>query len=439
MAHEGGTRGNLPVMRTTPLIALILSVTAALWWLPTVGAINATTQNNFALRVLPIDSPAAPNSAQPQLSVSARGVLLSWIERQGARATLKFSERTPNGWSAARVVASGDNWFVNWADVPSVLRLADGTLAAHWLQKSGPSTYAYDVRLSVSKDGGLTWSQSFLPHSDGTQTEHGFASLFAMTGGLGLVWLDGRAMHSGTHDTAASNAESAMTLRFGAFDWSWKQTTDTAVDLRVCECCPTAAAVTADGPIVAFRNRTEQEIRDIYVSRLEQGKWSEPQPIANDGWHITGCPVNGPMLAASGRTVVVVWFTGKENQNRAFAAFSQDAGRTFGAPIRLDDNGTLGRVDVDLLDDGSALASWIEYSASAALFRVRRVDASGARSGAVTVAPMASSRSSGFPRIARHGNELVMAWVESAPLAGPGRDSELRVKTAVAQLPRVSR
>lgn len=426
-------------MRMAPMVGLILALTAALSWRPSVGAINAMPQNDFSVRVLPIASPAASNSGQPHLSVSTRGVLLSWIERDGARATLKFSERTPNGWSAARVVASGHNWFVNWADVPSVLRLADGTLAAHWLQKSGPGTYAYDVRLSVSKDGGQTWSPSFLPHSDGTQTEHGFASLFAMSGGLGLVWLDGRAMQSGSHDMAGSNAEGAMTLRFGAFDRNWKQTTEAAVDLRVCECCPTTAVVTADGPVVAFRNRTEQEIRDIYVSRLENGKWSEPQPVANDGWHITGCPVNGPMLAARGRTVVVAWFTGKENQNRAFAAFSQDAGRTFGTPIRVDDNGTLGRVDVDLLDDGSAVASWIEFSASVAQFRVRRVEASGARSVAVTVTPMSSARSSGYPRMARHGNELVLAWVEIAPLAGAGRDSELRVKTAVAQLPRLGR
>ncbi|HYN09780.1 MAG TPA: sialidase family protein [Vicinamibacterales bacterium] len=427
-------------MRATPIVGLILSLIAALSWRPPIAATHAPGQNDFAPRVQPLDSPAASNSGQPQLTVSARGVLLSWIERDGARATLKFSERTPAGWSDARIVASGDNWFVNWADVPSVLRLADDTLAAHWLQKSGPSTYAYDVRLSVSKDGGLTWSPSFLPHSDGTQSEHGFASLFGMAGGgLGLVWLDGRAMHSSSHDTAASSANGAMMLRFGAFDRNWKQTTDSPVDMRVCECCPTTAAMTADGPIVAFRNRTDQDIRDIYVSRLEQGKWSEPQPVANDGWHITGCPVNGPMLAARGRTVVVAWFTGKDNQNRAFGAFSQDAGRTFGAPIRLDDNGTLGRVDVELLDDGSAVASWIEYSAPSTQFRIRRVEASGARSAAVTVAPLTSGRSSGYPRLARHGNELVMAWVEGASLPATGRDGAPRVKTAVAQLPRVGR
>ena len=146
------------------------------------------TNTGIPFDVKPLASPAAAGSAQPQLTVSDRGVLLSWIERAGTQAVLKFAERTANGWTAPRQVAAGSDWFVNWADVPSVLRLADGSLYGHWLQKSGPSTYAYDVRLARSTDDGKTWSPSFTPHHDGTQTEHGFASLFQMPGaGLGLV------------------------------------------------------------------------------------------------------------------------------------------------------------------------------------------------------------------------------------------------------------
>ena len=400
--------------------------------------LNSERQFDWPLDVKLLDSPALANSAQPQLTESARGVLLSWVEREGVRATLKFSERTSAGWAPARAVASGDNWFVNWADVPSVIRLPDNTLVAHWLQKSGPGSYAYDVRLSHSKDDGKTWSASFLPHNDGTQTEHGFASLFPMSGDrMGLVWLDGRAMHPTGHETGTGGA---MTLRFGAFDRAWKQTAETPIDLRVCECCPTAAAVTAEGPIVAFRNRTEQEIRDIYVSRLEAGKWTEPVAVTNDNWHITGCPVNGPMLSARGRAVVIAWFTGTDKQNRALLAFSSDAGRTFGTPIRLDEAGTLGRVDVELLEDGSAVGSWIEYSSgTAAQFRVRRVHASGERSNAINVATMSPDRSSGYPRIARHGKELVMAWVERIQAPATPSGPELRVRTAVAQIPASSR
>jgi hypothetical protein len=370
-------------------------------------------------------SPAGADSGQPQLSVSDRGVLLSWIERTGEAATLKFAERTAAGWSAPRTVASGTDWFVNWADVPSVLRLADGTLAAHWLQKSGPDTYAYDVRLSYSKDDGRTWAASFTPHHDATQTEHGFASLFQMPGaGLGLVWLDGRAMGSGGHD---GHAKGAMSVRFGTFDSAWTQTAEMPIDLRVCECCPTAAVVTADGPLVAYRNRSDDEVRDIFVSRFENGTWTTPAAVHDDGWKIPSCPVNGPMLSARGRDVAIAWFTVKNDVGQAYLAFSRDAGRTFGAPVRLDDGGSLGRVDVELLPDGSALATWIEFADQRAQFRARRVTPDGQRSAPITVAGMAGSRASGYPRMARHGDDLVFAWTEADRGA-------LRVRTAAARL-----
>lgn len=382
-----------------------------------------------AITPLAIPSPASGTSAQPQLTVSSRGVLLSWIERTGDLATLKFAERTGSGWTDARTVASGRDWFVNWADVPSVMRLPNGTLVGHWLQKSGPDTYAYDVRLSYSKDDGKTWSPSFIPHHDGTKTEHGFASLFPLGDGLGAIWLDGRNMKSaGGHDEHGGGG--VMTVHFGRFDKNWKQVEESVVDARVCECCPTAATVTSEGVIAAFRDRSEGEIRDIYTSRLVNGKWSEPAAVHADGWKIAACPVNGPALSASGRNVAASWFTVKGEQGQAYLAFSSDAGRTYGAPIRVDDGGSLGRVDVALVPDGSAaVATWIEFADQRSQFRARRIDRTGARSAPVTIAGLAGGRSSGYPRMALNGRELVFAWTESS--AG----GAMQVKTATAVLP----
>jgi hypothetical protein len=386
------------------------------------------------LLVTPLPSPAAIGSAQPQLSTSDRGALLSWIERNGSRATLKFAERRASGWTEARVVASGDDWFVNWADVPSVVRLADGSLAAHWLQKSGADTYAYDVRLSYSRDEGKTWAASFMPHHDGTKTEHGFVSLFQMPGGgLGLVWLDGRGMKPESHDghgpaTSPGAGAGAMSVRFATFDSAWKQTSERLVDPRVCECCPTAAAVTSEGPIAAFRNRSDDETRDIYVARLENGSWSEPRAAHKDGWKIPSCPVNGPALSVRGRDVAIAWFTMQGEQGHAFAAFSSDAGRTFGPPIRLDDSASLGRVDVELLDAGAAVATWIEFEDQRAQFRARVIDRSRGRLPATTIAGIEGGRASGYPRMASHGDELVFAWTEST-------QGQLHVRTAAARTP----
>ena len=181
--------------------ALILLGVAAAALVP-FGVLTDARQTtaDWSLTVTSLVSPAAANSAQPQLSVQGDHAMLSWIERSGDTSALRFSERTATGWTDARTVASGTNWFVNWADVPSVVRLENGDLAAHWLQKSAGGTYAYDVRLSFSKNDGRTWSTSVTPHHDSTKTEHGFASLFQMPGaGLGLVWLDGRQMKQGEH------------------------------------------------------------------------------------------------------------------------------------------------------------------------------------------------------------------------------------------------
>ncbi len=371
------------------------------------------------------DFPARPNSAEPQLTVRGDRAILSWVEviddqNLNSRATLKFAERTSAGWSQPRDVAAGSDWFVNSADLPSVLRLSDNTLAAHWLQtNSEDNDEAYDVRLSFSKDDGKTWTAPGTPHHDGTKTQHGFVSLFESPGGgLGLVWLDGRAM--------PSEDVGAMTLRAAAFDAAGKQVSDVLVNDRVCECCPTAVAVTSEGPIAAFRDRSAEEVRDIHVSRLVNGTWTAPTSVHDDGWTIPACPVNGPAIDARGADVAVAWFTAPKDEGHAFLAFSRDAGRTFGPPVRLDDAQSTGRVAVTVLTDGSAVASWIEFANNQSQFRLRRVSPSGEKSMAQTIA--AAGETSGYPRIARRGDELVLAWTGSDKGA-------LSVRTAVAPLP----
>jgi hypothetical protein len=127
--------------------------------------------------------------------------------------------------------------------------------------------------------------------------------------------------------------------------------------------------------------------------------------------------------------VAIAWFNAKDDQPHSFAALSSDAGRSFGAPVRLDDTASLGRVDVELLPDGSAAAAYMEFVDQKATFRVRVVRRDGAKSDPVIVSGMVGNRSSGHPRMVLHGRELVFAWVERE-----GRAS--RVATAVAALPR---
>jgi len=399
---------------------------------PTSGANKtpAAAPPAWTVTVTPGMGPAGANSSLPQLTSSDRGVIASWVEQSGqSTSTLKFSERTAAGWSAPMTVASGNNWFLSYADPPHVLRRPDGTLVANWLVSTNPELEGSDLNITYSNDEGKTWAKPFLPHHDGTKGQHAFPSFFEMPGNmLGVVWVDARAQAANPEDLEAS-----YSLRYAAFDPSWKRTAEGEIDMKTCECCSTSAAVTSDGVITAYRDRTDKEIRDIAVSRFENGKWSPGTIVHPDNFETYSCPVNGPMISAHDTQAVVAWFTVKNDMGQAWAAFSNDAGRTWGTPIRLDDVASLGRVDVELLDDGSAVATYVEFADKKGQFRMRRIEPSGMKSASINVAGVEGSSSSGFPRMARQGTDLVFAWTESAVKAD--NSSTFQVQTAVAKLP----
>lgn len=382
---------------------------------------GTVTDHISTLTVKPLVSPAGANSRESQMTSGGDQVILSWIETSGQHATLKYASRNSQGWVDPKTVVSGDNFFINSSDVPSVLATAGGTLVAQWLQRNAgedPDSDAYNVRLSWSSDHGRTWSRPSSPHHDGTKTQHGFVSLFPTAGaGLGLVWLDGRATNPETES-------GDMALRASLYGPDGKQLREMVVSSRVCDCCSTATAETSEGVIVAFRNRSSNEVRDIYVSRFADGQWSVPIPVHNDGWRIEACPINGPSISAHGRDVAVAWFTAKNNQGQAFVAFSHDAGRTFGSPFRVDDVASRGRLGVQLLEDGSAAVAWIEFAGQHSQLRVRTIAPSGARSAPVT---LSQASVDGFPRLARSGDQLVSSWTETD-------QGSPRVRTALLSL-----
>ena len=372
---------------------------------------SAPRKLDAAFDIQPIELAAAPGSSLPNLSAFRDAAIVSWVEttaveNAASRATLKFAERTANGWSAPRSAASGSDWFISAADLPSVVRLDDRTLVAHWLQNTDVHREAYDIKMAWSKDNGATWTTPASPHHDGTTTQHGFATLFpTRDAGLGLVWLDGRA----TVDPENDN----MSVRSATFDNSGRQTSELLVDDRVCDCCPTAVAVTDEGPVAVYRDRSAAEVRDIAASRLVNGAWTPAAIVHADNWKTESCPVNGPAVSAQGRNLAVAWMAASGEEGHAFAAFSTDAGATFGAPVRLDETGSLGRVGIVLVDGASAVATWIEFRDGKGELRVRAVDRSGGR-GPSQVVTGTADRASGYPRIARSGRELLFAWTETA-------------------------
>ena len=399
----------LNIFRIT--VALLLASAASM---KTSG--QASTAPARTNGVQEISSPAPAASSLPNLCADARGrIYLSWVEKTGEnRHALRFAVRDRDRWTEPRTIAESEA-FGNWANFPSLVALPDGTLVAHWLTNSVPGTHASDVKISRSTDGGVMWSNPLVLHNDRTQTEHGFASLTPWPDGrLSAVWLDGRKMKASEAGQGHNSAPGDMTLRHATMDSRGRISQDVTLDERVCECCHTGAVLTSEGVVVVYRDRSDKETRDISVVRFHKGRWTEPRTLHADNWQIEGCPVNGPSVAARGRQVAAAWYTAANNIPRVNLVFSNDAGETFGNAIQVDDGSPLGRVEVAMLADGTALVVWLEHTAKGAEIRARRIGANGSRDQAMIVAETSAARASGSPQVVCAGDEILFAWTETA-------------------------
>ncbi len=360
--------------------------------------------------------PAGTQSGEPNLFVSPEGTLyVSWIEAvNDSIDKLRYAVWRGDQWSAPKTIVEGKNWFVNWADFPSLVAM-DSLMAAHWLVKSDTGTYDYNIQVALSYDRGNTWQPSFVLHQDGIAAEHGFVTMLPLASDkIFAVWLDGRNSKAGQPE----QGEGGMQLQATFIGDQGNRQKEITLDDRVCECCQTDAALTDEGLVVVYRNRTEEEVRDIYIIKEQANGWSDPRPVHHDGWKITGCPVNGPAVAASGNRVAVAWFSAaSEKEPKVQVAFSDDGGVHFAEPIRVDHGSPLGRVDITMLDHESALVSWMEANQEGAVIQMVLVTAEGKKEPAGVLASTMASRASGFPVMEKANDHVYFAWTHIDSIA----------------------
>jgi hypothetical protein len=363
-----------------------------------------------------LDPPFGEGSLWPGLSTYGDKIVLSWQERDADNVwSVKTAVLDEAGWSPASTVARSmedSEFFVNWADYAAVDALGSDLLVAHWLVRGPNRGYDYGVRIAQSTDEGRSWTEPWTPHTDGTPTEHGFVSKFGLDDGrVGLVWLDGR---DSVDRESGGGTPGAMALRYRSFGIDGAPSPEVLIDDRVCDCCQTDVAVASSGPVVVYRDRSPEEVRDIYVTRMVDGHWTEGTPVHSDGWVIPACPVNGPAVAARGNDVAVAWFTGANDELKAQVAFSSDGGVHFGVPIRVDEGRPLGRVDILWLENGPALVMWLERGTRTGEISVRQVMTDGQVGEVSLVTTTSAGRDSGFPQMVQDDEgRLVFAWMET--------------------------
>lgn len=359
--------------------------------------------------IIQLESPAQAESGEPFLFTYQDSIVyFSWIEKKGEESTFKLASLVGDKWTTPVTIASGNSWFVNWADYPMMTRNQSGFIA-HFLDRSADGKFTYDVKFTTCKSTDTTWSHPKILHDDGKQAEHGFVSLVPYEDKFFVTWLDGRNTVMEGMENMDHGHHGEMSLRAAILDSQGNKLSEWELDKRTCDCCQTSAAITSAGPVVVYRDRSDEEIRDMAIVRLVNGEWTEPESINNDNWKIAGCPVNGPRVSAIGNTLTTAWFTIASDTAQVNVIFSNNGGETFGKAIRVDEGSPIGRVDIELLDEQTAVVSWMEGTE----IKATKVRSDGTKEQAVTIATSSESRSSGFPQMTKSGNKLIFAWTDS--------------------------
>jgi hypothetical protein len=349
-------------------------------------------------------NPARGYSGMSRIFSTKEGLYMSWVEELDSLSTLKYAVYNGTTWSAAQTIASGTDWFVNWADFPTIA-VNDGNIFAHYLQKSAPDTYTYDIKYTVFNKASQQWSEARKLHTDTTKSEHGFVSVIPYENGSFMAsWLDGR--------TTVHVADSLrqMTLRAGIINANGSLGKDWQLDNRVCDCCATSISNTNNGVSAVYRDRSSDEIRDIYTVQLKDSVWTSPKAVYNDNWSINGCPVNGPAIASGGGITSVAWFTNANNKSIVQLALSNDNGQTYGNPILLDTKPAIGRVAIRVDNKGNSYVIFMSEAGEDSVLNLVVYNKMGVLKQATNLLSLAAERASGFPQIELYNDNIVVAY-----------------------------
>lgn len=371
---------------------------------------TTTVETSIDKEVVLIKNPTSVNSHLPRLFSNGKELYMSWVTRKDKTDYLNYSKFDGNNWMAQETITKGDDWFINWADYP-VISESNGSILTTYLQKSDTATYAYDIKFNLYSSQTKTWKKDMLLHSDGTKTEHGFVSAIPSSNGFEVAWLDGRNTAGGHGDHDSHGAGGAMTLRSALITPTGEVINETELDNRVCDCCQTSIASSVNGTIVAYRDRSKEEVRDIsIVHKAITGHLdAQIQSFSNDNWKIAGCPVNGPAIDAFDTTFGIAWFTAADGEGQVKVSF---LGKDSKEPIRIDNGNATGRVALKMISKTEALVLWMEPRGDKEVIALAKVDISGKKTSEIIISKTSPERASGFPQLEVMGANAYIAWTE---------------------------
>ena len=210
---------------------------------------------------------------------------------------------------------------------------AEGTVVAVYTRKhpTEENRFAGSLLYTQSFDGGKTWADEMLLHSDTSRNVgRGYFDLATLPDGeVAAVWLDGR----------YGKASKGSALFFAKTEGGKGFGLDKDIGESTCECCRTDLYVDRDNRLnIVYRDILNDSIRDIVhkFSADNGATFSEARRISHDNWILYGCPHTGPSLASTSQGLHAVWFTAGGAPAVYFTS-TGDQGQTFSLRHKVSD------------------------------------------------------------------------------------------------------
>jgi hypothetical protein len=308
---------------------------------------------------------AGRSNYAPAVAALGKLVAVVWTAGTDARSDIYVSVSNDAGATFGAPVRVNDVDGDARASGEQAARVAigyGGAVHVVWPARQGAEAV---LRYASSTDRAQSFSKAVTIAGENIAGARGWQSLaLGYDGGVHVVWLDGRNAspsngHRGRHAGHTKVGQHASTLaavdaapRQDVFHASWAARAPGGVDrfekavaANVCFCCKTAVATSGDRVFAAWRHIYPGGIRDIAVARsTDNGRTFEaPVRLSVDEWKISGCPDDGPSMAADGHGGIhVAWptlVTGDVPRKAIFYA-SRSEGQDFTPRLRLDAGNT---------------------------------------------------------------------------------------------------
>jgi hypothetical protein len=312
------------------------------------------------------------DAAEPATASAPDGTFyVTWVNHDAKQGDVMLARFNSDGamQSAPVRVNRQPGVATAWrGDQPSIAVAPDGAVYVLWTPRvDSGGKHGADIYLSVSNDGGQSFTSEVKVNDDKAPADHGMHSLaVASDGRIYAAWLDERNVHAPkpSKNGEGHHMESNRDLYLSySTDGGRTFSANRKVASEACPCCKTALAVSPDGTVYAgWRQVLPGSFRHIAVARSTDGgmNFSKPTVVSDDRWVLQGCPVSGPSLSVDRSTgsLKAVWFAAGEGYAPGvYFAESKDKGQSF-TPRQLLSQETVRGTPALTASQNKAIALW---------------------------------------------------------------------------------